>query len=166
MHTPSGWRYYAVGMNSQDVIQEFLSQRRIALIGLSRDAKHYSRMVYKALLQKGFDVVPVNPATEEIDDVTCYPHVYDIGEKVDAAIILTTPSLTDEALRDCAEAGVKFVWIRRESPTAVEFGNRNGIQVVTGECPLLFLSDLGFPHNFHGWIRRLTGTPLIQIPSR
>ena len=45
-----------------DDVRDFLAQRRIAFVGLSRDPKHFSRVVFREMSQRGYDVVPVNPA--------------------------------------------------------------------------------------------------------
>ena len=40
---------------------EFLAQRRIALVGVSRDPRDLSRTLFRELRRRGYDVVPVNP---------------------------------------------------------------------------------------------------------
>ena len=40
---------------------EFLAQRRIALVGVSRNPRDLSRTLFRELRRRGYDVVPVNP---------------------------------------------------------------------------------------------------------
>ena len=42
-------------------------------------------------------------------------------------------------------------------PYAVEFCEKNGIEVVVGECPFMFLPQTGFVHRLHGFCKKLTG---------
>ena len=42
-------------------INNFLSSKSVALIGVSRDKQSYSRVLLKAFVDKGFEVFPVNP---------------------------------------------------------------------------------------------------------
>ena len=49
-------------MASKRAIDSFLSCRRIAVVGVSRDPKDFSRAVLRELLKRGYDVVPVSPA--------------------------------------------------------------------------------------------------------
>jgi predicted CoA-binding protein len=52
-------------MSSMATVQEFLSQKRLAVVGLSRQPKDFSRALFHALRDQGYDVVPVNPEAEE-----------------------------------------------------------------------------------------------------
>ena len=42
-------------------IDKFLSNHRIALVGVSRNPQDFSRAVFRELTARGYDVVPVNP---------------------------------------------------------------------------------------------------------
>ena len=145
-------------MESRNLIQDFLGQGRMAMIGVSRNPKHYSRMVFKALRQQGYEVVPVNPEAGEIDGERCYAKIGEVDPQIYTVLILTPPALTDTAVRDCAEAGVHRIWIRRTHDTAEEFCRRQSIDLISGECPLMFLNNMEWPHRLHGWIRHAIGT--------
>lgn len=64
-------------------------------------------------------------------------------------------------MRECAEAGVRRVWLHRGagrgavSDEAVAFCRAQGIAVVAGECPYMFLPKAGLLHRLHGLLRRL-----------
>ena len=63
---------------------------------------------------------------------------------------------------DCAEAGVRRVWLYRAggkgavSREAIECCKENGIQVVDGHCPFMFLPATAFPHRAHGFLLKIT----------
>lgn len=145
-------------------IDEFLNERRFAAVGLSRDPKDFTRTLIREFLGRGYDVVPVNPAVKEIDGRTCFASVREIDPPVAAVLLLTSPSATQAVVRDCAEAGVKRVWMYRGggngavNSEAVAFCGERGIDVVAGECPFMFLPGTGFPHRVHGLIRKIIGT--------
>ena len=67
-------------------------------------------------------------------------------------------------VRECHEAGIRRIWMYRAvgagavSIQAVEFCERNGMSVVAGECPFMFLPGSGFPHNFHGFCKKMLGS--------
>jgi predicted CoA-binding protein len=48
-----------------EIIEDFLAQKRIALVGLSRQPKDFSVMLFEELCRRGYDVVPVNPGAAE-----------------------------------------------------------------------------------------------------
>ena len=94
-------------------INDFLGQRRLALVGVSRDPKDFSRAVWRELRSRGYDVVPVNPGAGEIDGVPCAARLQDVSPPVDGALLLTSPAVSVRVVHDCAEAGVKRVWLHR-----------------------------------------------------
>ena len=148
---------------SLDAIQNFLAQKRIAFVGVSRDPKDFSASLFQEFAKRGYDVVPVNPKASEVLGKQSFARVQDIKPNVDAALLMTTPEVTEAVVRDCAEAGVRHVWMYRAtgsgavSPKAVEFCQQLGISVIPGECPFMFFPHNGF-HAIHGFIRRITGS--------
>ena len=148
---------------SLETIEDFLAQKRIALIGVSRKPGSFSIPMFQELTRRGYDVVPVNPNIPEFQGYRCFARVQDIQPPVQAALLMTSPEVTDTVVHDCAEAGIPRVWMHRGagqgavSPQAVEFCRVRGIRVVAGQCPFMFLPESGAVHRFHGFLRKLTG---------
>ncbi len=153
-----------MGTTSRAAIDDFLAQRRIAVVGVSRNKIDFSRQLWHELKKRGYDLVPVNPDAQEIDGVKCVPGVAAIQPPPDGALLLVPPEVTGRVVRDCAAAGIRRVWMHRGggkgavSEDAVRFCNENGISVVAGECPFMFLQHAGIVHSIHGWVKRITGT--------
>ncbi|HKH99231.1 MAG TPA: CoA-binding protein [Candidatus Sulfotelmatobacter sp.] len=148
---------------SLEVIEDFLAQKRIALVGISREPKDFSVMLFEELCRRGYDVIPVNPYVPEVLGRRCYRDVQEIQPPVDAALLMTSPAVTETVVVDCAEAGIRRVWMYRAggkggavSAKAVEFCRDHGMQVVPGECPYMFLPAAGL-HRIHTFFRKLTG---------
>ena len=148
---------------SLEVIEDFLAQKRIAMVGASRDPKDFSILLFKELCRRGYNVVPVNPQASEILGQRCFARVQDIQPPVEAALLMTSPLTTDAVVADCAEAGIRRIWMYRAagdgavSFKAVQFCQERGIQLIPGECPFMFLPGNGF-HALHGFIRKITGS--------
>ena len=148
---------------SLETIQDFLAQRRIAMIGASRNPSDFSAMLFKELQKQGFDVIPVNPKSAEVLGQQSFARVQDIQPPVNAALLMTTPEVTESVVADCAQAGIRRIWMYRAggkgavSPKAVAFCQEHGIEVVPGQCPFMFLPGSGSFHKFHGFIRKITG---------
>ena len=146
-----------------DTIQDFLAQKRVAIVGISHDTHELSVMLFKELSKRGYDVVPVNPQLPAVLGRKCFARVQDIEPAVDAALLMTSPQVTDTVVQDCAEAGIHRVWMYRGggqgavSATAIEFCQQHGISVVPGECPYMFLPQSGSIHSFHGFLRKIFG---------
>lgn len=148
---------------SLNVVQDFLGHKRFAMAGLSRNPKSFSAVLFKELCDRGYDVAPVNPNADEIGGRKCFARIQDIQPSVDAALLMTSPEATDSVVHDCAEAGVKSIWMYRAtgrgavSEHAVAFCQARGMQLIAGECPLMFLPDSGVIHHLHGFVRKITG---------
>lgn len=152
-------------------VREFLALHRIALVGVSRDPKDFSRYLFREMREKGYDMAPVNPSADELDGTRCFARVQDIQPPAEGALLLTTPAKTDEVVRDCFEAGILYVWMHRSagpgavSREAVEFCRKQGIHLVEGHCPFMFLPHTPFFHRIHGFILKLTGSYPREVKS-
>ena len=150
--------------NIKEAADEFLAYRRIAVTGVSRHPKsHGSNVVYRRLRQRGYDVFAVNPNADVVESDACYHDVKSIPGGVEAVVIGTRPELADATMRECAELGIKHVWMHRSSgggsvsPTATEYGRANGITVIDGGCPLMFDGTADFGHKCMRAVYTMTG---------
>lgn len=146
---------------SIETVENFLAQKRIAMVGISRDPKDFSVLLFEEFRRRGYDMVPVNPGVPELHGQPCFARVQDIQPGVDAAILMTSPTVTEYVVRDCAEAGIRLVWMYSAggpgatTESAIEFCDAHNIQVVPGECPFMFWPDSGAGHHFHGFILKV-----------
>ncbi len=144
-------------------IDAFLALPRVALVGASHDPNGFSRVVMNGMLAKGYDVVPVNRKSGTIADRPSYPDVASIPGGVDFALVMVPAVAANDVLDDCARAGVRRVWLHRgagpgaTSPEVTAHARALGLDVVDGECPLMFIDPTG-PHAVHGALRRLGGS--------
>jgi predicted CoA-binding protein len=154
-------------MPTQASIDRFLDRRRLAVVGVSRNAADFSRAIFRAFTDRGYDAHPVNPAGGDIDGRPCARRIGDVQPPVEAALLLTPPPATDEVVRDCAASGVRQVWMHRGagrgavSEDAVTFCREHGIDVIDGACPFMFLPGTGLGHRVHRFFLRLAG----RLPS-
>jgi predicted CoA-binding protein len=146
---------------SRKQIDEFFGLQRIALVGASRDEKHFTRAVMKAMKERGYQVVPVNPQVEQIDGERCFARIGEVTPAVAGAMIMTTPAAMDEVVRECQAAGIDHIWLGGEgstvSPASAELCAKNGISLVVGCCPFMFMPKTPFFHRIHGAVKRMTG---------
>jgi predicted CoA-binding protein len=146
--------------SSLEDARTFLRARRVALVGASRSEKDLSRTILKELARRGYDVIPVNPAAQEVEGRRAFARVSDVRPPPDAALVMTPPARAEEVVRDCAAAGVREIWFHRgagpgaATPEALALCARSGIHAVRDLCPFMALPDVGFPHRFHAFLRR------------
>ena len=136
----------------KEAASEFLATKRVAVTGVSRTPKtHGSNTVYRRLRDRGYDVFAVNPNADTVEGDPAYQDLKSIPGGVDAVVIGTRPELAEGTMRECADLGIKRVWMHRGpgagsvSPIATGYGRQHGITVIDGGCPLWFapVSDFG-----------------------
>jgi uncharacterized protein len=150
-------------MATRQQIDAFWALKRIAVVGVSRDPKHFSSAIWRELRDRRYDVVPVNPNAPEIDGRPAFARVQDIQPPVDGVLILTPATATEQVVKDSIEAGVKHVWMHRGagggqgavSPAAVSLAQSAGMDVVDGQCPFMFLPGTPFFHGIHAFIKKI-----------
>jgi predicted CoA-binding protein len=143
-------------------VGDFLAQRRIAVVGVSREpgGKHGGNVVYQRLKARGYEVFAVNPNADTVEGDPCFHDLASIPGGVDAVVIATKPSVAPSVARECRELGITRVWMHRSfgagsvSPEAHAFCRENGIASIAGGCPLMYgpTSDGG-----HRFMRSMLG---------
>jgi predicted CoA-binding protein len=148
---------------------EFLAEKRVAVTGVSRKPQgHGSNVVYQRLRQRGYDVFAVNPNAEQVEGDTCYPDLQSIPGGVDWVVIGTKPETAEATMRECADLGIKQVWMHRAfgagsvSQAAAEYGRQHGITVIDGGCPCMFNPTADPAHKAMRIMFTLTG----KVPRR
>jgi predicted CoA-binding protein len=137
----------------KDAAAEFLAKQRVAVTGVSRTpGEHGSNVVYARFRERGYEVFPVNPNADEVEGDRCYPDLKSIPGGVEAVVIATRPEVADDTMRECAELGIRYVWMHKGpgpgsvSETAAALGRESGITVIDGGCPLMFGPTADFGH--------------------
>ena len=145
------------------LIKEFLAEKRFAMIGVSRDTKDFSARLLAEFTNRGYAVVPVNPAAKEIFELRTFARISEVRPPVRAALVMTPRSLDTDILRECAEAKVRLVWLygvtgpKDIGRQAIEFCQSSGIDLIAGYCPYMFLPKAAFFHRMHGTFARVFG---------
>jgi predicted CoA-binding protein len=152
-----------------EAASEFLTHRRVAVTGVSRDPKtHGANVVYRRLRDRGYDVYAVNPNAAEVEGDRAYPDLAAIDGGVEAVVIATRPEIAEETMRECVDLGIARVWMHRGpgggsvSAAAAEYGRMHGIDVIDGGCPCMFGATADRGHKVMRAVFTLTG----NVPRR
>jgi predicted CoA-binding protein len=154
----------------ENMVQDFLAQKKIAIVGVSDKRETGCNESYKRFKQNGYQVYAVNPRISTYDGQTCYADLKSIPAKVDAVFVLANPKVTEQIVQQCVELGIKHIWMHcmmgtkpslmagstSVSPSAVEMCKANGIAVIPGSCPNQFLEP-DFGHKMMRGMWRLFG---------
>ena len=149
------------------LVQDFLAQKRIAIVGVSDKRDTGSNANYRKFKKAGYQVYAINPRIRTFDGDPCYPDLRSLPEKPDGVFILAKPAVTEQVVRECVDLGIRRVWMHclmgtkpglaadmtSVSSAALELCRKNNIAVIPGSCPMQFLApDIG-----HRMMRGLFG---------
>ena len=123
----------------QDHISEFLNKKTIAVVGATNRPGRFGYIIFRNLLDRGYNVLPVHPILKTIDGHKVYSSLTDIPEKIDAVDFVVTPAVTEKVVEECARLGIRLVWMQpgAESRAAIDFCEQNGIACIHGTCVLI-----------------------------
>ena len=119
------------------LIKEFLDKKNVfAVVGASRDPKKYSYQVCRDLKTAEYEVYAVNPSADEILGDRCYLDLKDLPMKPNVVDVVVPPRVTETVVKSCKELGIARVWMQpgSESEIAINFCEKNGIDVIHGLC--------------------------------
>jgi uncharacterized protein len=127
------------------------NSKTIAIVGCSSNPERASNHVAGYLKEKGYRVIPVNPAEKEVLGEVCYPDLSSVPGKVDVVDIFRKSEDVPPIVNDAIKIGAKAVWMQEgvSSPEAAKEAMKAGLKVVMNKCMLKEHSRL-FPSGGYG----------------
>ena len=146
-------------MTTQETIEDFIGQRALALVGLSRKPGKFGNLVLKELKARGYRVSPVHREAQEIQGERCFPSLAALPEAVGGLVVVVPPGETEKVVREAAQAGIRRIWMQQgaESEEAVRYCRDNGLSAVFGRCILMYAPEVKSYHRVHRFFSKLTG---------
>ena len=137
-------------MALRPTIDLFLTDKEIAVAGVSRDPKKFGNILFWTLKNKGYKVYPVNPNTDDIEGNICYRKLKDLPVEVKNLLVTTSKNDTENIIREAIDKGFRNIWIQNgcETDKAIKLAKDNHINLVSGVCILMYADPKGF-HKFH-----------------
>ncbi len=110
--------------------------RTIAMVGLSGNWYRPSYFAAKYLLDKGYQVIPVNPGYEEILGQKCYPDLKSIPEDVDVVDLFQRSERVPGFVQPSIDIGARVLWLQLGvvNDEAAEQARAAGLEVVQDRC--------------------------------
>jgi len=110
--------------------------RRIAVVGLSANWHRPSFFAAKYMLEKGYTIIPVNPAYPEVLGQKCYPSLRDIPDPVDMVDVFRKADDVLPIVDDAIAIGAKTLWLQLGviNQEAVARAEAAGLDVVMDRC--------------------------------
>jgi uncharacterized protein len=134
----------------EDDIRFALEETRTwAVVGCSPDPGRDSHRIAALLQRRGFRVIPVNPAEDEILGERCYANVRDIGEPVDVVDVFRRSDAAGAHVDEAIEIGARAVWLQLGviDEAAAARARAAGLRTVMNRCPAIELPKLQATNN-------------------
>ena len=124
--------------HTDDQIREILSLNKVAVIGMSKNSSKAAHYVPKYLSDNGYDVIPVNPSSDEILGKKCHDSVLDINEPIDIVDVFRPSDQVLPFVKDAIKKKPKVIWLQEgiHNSEAEELAKIHGIKVVFNRCML------------------------------
>ena len=108
----------------------------IAVVGASPDPTRPSFGVMRALIDRGFVVIPVRPGCESILGRTCVSSLSEIEVPIDIVDVFRRSDATPTVAREAAEVGAKALWLQEGvvSAEARQIAREAGMDYVENLC--------------------------------
>jgi predicted CoA-binding protein len=121
-------------------IREILAHRRtIAVVGCSPDPARDSHEIAGLLIERGHDVIPVNPAATEILGRRCYASLHEVGRPIEMVDIFRRSDQAGVVVDEAIAIGARIVWLQLDviDEAAALRAQRAGLTVVMDRCPAI-----------------------------
>jgi predicted CoA-binding protein len=128
-----------------EVIRSVLEGTRTwAVVGCSPDPSRDSNRIARMLQSRGYRVIPVNPACDELLGERCYPSIGEIPEQVDVVDIFRRADQAGAHVDEAIEIGASAVWMQLGviDHEAAERARAAGLKVVMDRCPAIEMPRL------------------------
>ena len=133
-----------VNIYSDNYIDQILSDvETIALVGASSDPDKDSYKVMKFLLEKNYQVFPINPneAGMNILGQYCYADLSSLTESIDMVEVFRRSEAVFDIAKDAISIGAKVLWTQLGvvHEEAAQMAQKAGLKVVMNKCPKIEL---------------------------
>jgi hypothetical protein len=148
------------------------SVESIAIVGASNNPARPSYIVVKYLLERGFDVIPINPRLDgqELLGAKAYARLADVPRPIDMVEIFRSSAdaggVTDEAL--ALDPLPKVIWMQLSvrDDAAADRAEAKGVQVVMNRCPKIEYGRLSGEIGWQGINSRILSAKRPALAGR
>jgi predicted CoA-binding protein len=136
--------------------EAFWTRSRYAFVGHSAK-KGFPRISYAQAKKSGKKVFAVDPSVDQIDGDKTYANLRSLPRKIHGVVLEVPREETLDLVKQAADAGIKNIWIHmnRETPEALEFARKKGLNVLTGTCAVMYVAQGFTYHSIHKWLNKL-----------
>ena len=125
-------------MHSDEQIKDILEMKNVVVVGMSKHKEKAAHFVPKYLHNNGFNIIPVNPTTNEILNKKCFKEISDVSDKFDIVDIFRPSDQVLPIVKEAIKKKPKVIWLQEgiHNQEAEQLARDAGIDVVFNRCML------------------------------
>ena len=123
--------------HTDEEIRKIYNFRNIAVVGMSRDPAKPAHLVPKYMMERGYNIIPVNPIASEILGRRTYAYVSDIKSQIDIIDVFRPSKDVYPVVEDSIKKlGITVIWLQEgiHNVEAEKIALDNKIDVVFNRC--------------------------------
>lgn len=123
--------------HTDEEIRKIYNFRNIAVVGMSRDPAKAAHSVPKYMMERGYNIIPVNPIASEILGRRTYSYVSDIKSQIDIIDVFRPSKDVYQVVEDSIKKpGISVIWLQEgiHDVEAEKIALDNKIDVVFNRC--------------------------------
>ena len=123
--------------HTDEEIRKIYNFRNIAVVGMSRDPAKPAHLVPKYMMERGYNIIPVNPIASEILGRRTYSHISDIKSQIDIIDVFRPSKDVYQVVEDSIKKpGISVIWLQEgiHDVEAEKIALDNKIDVVFNRC--------------------------------
>ena len=127
-----------IDSHSDAEIKNFLSLKKVAVIGMSRTESKAAHFVPKYLSENGFDIIPINPNSNKILNKKCYKEIIEVDGEIDIVDVFRPSEDILPFVKEAIKKNPKVIWLQEgiHNEEAENLAREHGIDVVFNRCML------------------------------
>ena len=127
-----------IDSHSDAEIKNFLTLKKVAVIGMSRTESKAAHFVPKYLSENGFDIIPINPNSNEILNRKCYKEITEVDGEIDIVDVFRPSEDVLPFVKEAIKKNPKVIWFQEgiHNEEAENLAREHGIDVVFNRCML------------------------------
>ena len=142
-----------------ETIAAFREEGRLALVGVSSKKSKFGNSIFKALKQRGLEVLPVHRTLAEIEGQKCYRSIGELPAGIESLVICTHGPEASLLIGEARSKGIKRIWFQQgaDYSLATRAAREADIDYVTGKCILMYAGRVTGIHAVHRFFAKLVG---------
>ncbi len=124
--------------HTDEQIRKFYLLKNIAVVGMSKNPEKAAHYVPKYLADRGYNIIPVNPTTDELMGKKCYHEINEVNESIDIVNVFRPSDQVMPVVAGAIKKKPKVIWLQEgiHNQEAEELARNAGIEVVFNRCML------------------------------